>query len=154
MKYKNRKLMALGLALLISLATFAPTSRAQQRRRFRADSGVVTLGMGQILRITISSEGFEDGFRARFNWAKYMPAGCNPEGVCRHTVQSRGATALVNVARGEAASFDMQGTGGGVRVEVLADYNGNGIVDAADLMIINTATGETVSHVIMANTTG
>jgi hypothetical protein len=43
----------------------------------------------------------------------------------------------------------MQGPGS-VRVEVLADYNANGTVDAAEAMIINTATGETVSHVIMA----
>src|SRR3954469_9227785 len=100
MKYRNRKLMGVALALLISVAMFAPATRAQQRRRFRADTGVVTLGIGQVLRITISSEGFEDGFRARFAWTKYMAPVCNPEGVCRHTVQSRGATNPVNVAGG------------------------------------------------------
>jgi hypothetical protein len=78
---------------------------------------------------------------------------CNTEGVCRQMVQSQGATTPVIINQSESASYDMQGPGG-VRVEVLADYNANGIVDAADLMIINSATGEVVSHVIMANTEG
>ena len=155
MKYRNRKLMALALALLISAAMFSPTTRAQQRRRFRADTGVVTLGMGQVLRITLSSEAFEDAtiVRTRFVWMRYGPMNCNTEGVCRQMVQSQGATAPVIINQSESASYDMQGPGS-VRVEVLADYNANGTVDAADAMIINTATGETVSHVIMANTTG
>jgi len=75
-------------------------------------------------------------------------AGCNTEGVCRHTVQSHGVTASVNFGSNEAASFDVQGTGGGVRVEVLADFNTNGAVDSSDAMIINAATGE-VTHVIV-----
>jgi hypothetical protein len=127
-------------------------TQAQPPSKFRADTGVVTLGMGQILRITISSEGFEatSSVRVRFAWMKYMLASCNPEGVCRHTIQSQGMTAPVNVPRNEAASFDVQGTGGGVRVGVFVaagDVN-------ADAVIINTATGEVVSHIIIANTEG
>ena len=75
---------------------------------------------------------------------------CNTEGVCRQTVQSQGMTTPLNINQNEAASFDMQGTGGGVRVTVFVaagDVNG-------DALIINSATGEVVSHVIMANTEG
>ena len=153
MKRQSTLSLVMAVGLFVSMVSF-PLQAQPQPRRFRADTGVITLGIGQVLRITIASEGFEDGIKARFAWIKYMPAGCNTEGVCLHAVQSRGVTAPVNVHGNEAASFDMQGTGGGVRVEVLADYNPNGTVDAADLMIINTSTGEVVSHVIMANTSG
>jgi hypothetical protein len=156
MSYRTRVLIAITLIVLFSVATLAPTISAQQRHRFRANTGVVTLAMGQVLRITIASEGFESEniIRPRFAWMRYGPMNCNSQGVCRQMVQSQGTTAPVNINQSEAASFDMQGTGGGVRVEVFADYNADGIVDAADLMIINTATGEVVSHVIMANTEG
>jgi hypothetical protein len=156
MNYRTRVLIALTVIILLSVATLTPTSSAQQRHRFRADTGVITLGMGQVLRITLSSEAFEDQnvIRPRFVWMRYGPMVCNTEGVCRQMVQSHGTTAPVTINQSEAASFDMQGTGGGVRVAVLADYNANGVVDAADLMIINSATGEVVSHVIMANTEG
>jgi len=155
MGIRTRALAAITVIILLSLSTLAPTASAQQRRRFRADTGVVTLGIGQVLRITLSSEAFEDAaiVRTRFVWMRYGPMNCNTEGVCRQMVQSQGATAPVIINQSESASYDMQGPGG-VRVEVLADYNANGTVDAADAMIINTATGETVSHVIMANTTG
>jgi hypothetical protein len=155
MNYRNRIVIAIALIVLLSVATLAPTISAQQRHRFRADTGLVTLGMGQVLRITLSSEAFEDAaiVRTRFVWMRYGPMNCNPEGVCRQTVQSQGATAPVIINQSESASYDMQGPGS-VRVEVLADYNANGTVDAADLMIINSATGEVVSHVIMANTEG
>jgi len=75
---------------------------------------------------------------------------CNTDGVCRQTIQSQGATTPVPVSQNEAASFDVQGTGGGVRVNVFVaagDVTG-------DALILNSATGEVVSHVIMANTEG
>src|SRR6478736_2460813 len=155
MNYRTKVWIAMTLIILLSVATWAPSISAQQRHRFRADTGLVTLGMGQVLRITLSSEAFEDAaiVRTRFVWMRYGPMNCNTEGVCRQTVQSQGATAPVIINQSESASYDMQGPGS-VRVEVFADYNADGIVDAADLMIINSATGETVSHVIMANTTG
>ena len=152
MNYRTRVLIAVTLIILLSVATLAPTISAQQRHRFRADTGLVTLGMGQVLRITLSSEAFEDAnvIRPRFVWMRYGPMNCNTEGVCRQMVQSQGTTTPVNVSQNEAASFDMQGTGGGVRVAVFVatgDVNG-------DALIINSATGEVVSHVIMANTEG
>ena len=151
MKYQSRASIVLALSLFISTLSFPPTAQGQQPvKRFLADTGVITLGMGQVLRITISSEGFEShAVRARFAWMKYMPSGCNTDGVCRHTIQSQGVTAPVNVAPNEAASFEVQGTGNGVRVQVRGEANGDWIIDVAD--IINIATGEVTSHVIMGN---
>ena len=61
MKRKTALSLLLALALFGSMSFFPAKSQAQPRLRKRADTGAVTLGMGQILRITISSEGFEDG---------------------------------------------------------------------------------------------
>jgi hypothetical protein len=110
--------------------------------------------MDQVLRITVSGLNGNDTIRVRFAWMKYMPAGCNNDGVCLHTVQSQGITAPVTVGPGEAASFDVQGNGNGVRVGVFlvaGDFNADA---RADALIINSATGEVVSQVIMANTEG
>ena len=152
MNYRNRIVMAMTLIILLSAATLAPTISAQQRHRFRADTGLITLGLGQVLRVTLSSEAFEvvSTTRPRFVWMRYGPMNCNTEGVCRQMIQSQGTTTPVPVTQNEAASFDMQGTGGGVRVSVFVaagDVTG-------DALIINSATGEVVSHVIMANTEG
>ena len=113
--------------------------------RCEVTGGSSTLGMSQVLRVTVNGRDGNDTFRVRFAWMKYMPAGCNTDGVCRHTLQSQGITAPVNVGANEAASYDVQGTGGGVRVNVFVaagDVNG-------DAEIINTATGEVTSHVVI-----
>lgn len=143
----------LMLVILVASVLYAPfTVRAQPRpNRFRGDTGVITLGLGQVLRITLSSEAFEDNaFVTRFNWTKYMPGVCNTEGVCRHVVQSEGSTAPVNVGPHQVASYEIQGTGNGVRLEVRV----NTADVIADAQIINSSTGEVTSHVIMANTEG
>jgi hypothetical protein len=71
-------------------------------------------------------------------------------GSANRSSNRKALTAPVNLAPNEAASFEVQGNGNGVRVEVrvaAGDVNG-------DAEIINTATGEVTSHVIMANTEG
>lgn len=134
--------ITVGLSLLIALFSLPASAYAQHARRLRGDTGVVTLGVGQVLRTTVNGQDGNDTFRVRFAWRKYAAAGCNADGVCRHVVQSEGATTPVNVPANEAASFDVQGTGGNVRVSVFVaagDVNG-------DFQIINTATGEVTSH--------
>src|ERR1043166_7760622 len=114
MKRRTTMLLALTLSLLV----FPLPAQGQQGRRLRGDTGVITLGMGQVLRITVNGKDGNDTFRVRFAWMKYMLSGCNTDGVCRHTLQSQGITAPVNVGTNEAASYDVQGTGGGVRVSI------------------------------------
>ena len=150
MKYHSRVSMVLALSLFISMS-FPSATQAQPRpNRFRADTGVVYIGGSQALRVTVNGMGGADAIRVRFAWMEYMPSGCNTDGVCRHVIQSEGATAPVNIGPNQAASFEVQGTGNGVRVEVrvsTADVIG-------DACIINSSTGEVTSHVIMANTEG
>lgn len=141
----------LASMLFTSIVTLPFMARAQQPRdRFRGDTGVITLGMGQKVIVWIHGGGLKSPTRVRFSWQRYMSTGCNSDGVCQQVVQSQGITAPVNLAPNEAVSFEVQGNGNGVRVEVrvaASDVNG-------DAEIINTATGEVTSHVIMANTEG
>jgi len=133
------------MSLLVCLLALPLPVQGQQGRKLRGDTGVITLGMGQVLRLTVNGRDGNDAFRVRFAWMKYMPACCTTDGVCRHTIQSQGVTAPVNVGANQAASYDVQGTGGGVRVSVFVaagDVNG-------DAEIIDTATGEVTSHVVI-----
>ena len=145
MKRRTTTSILLSLSLLVCLLSFPLPAHGQPGRRLRGDTGVLTLGLGQVLRVTVNGRDGNDTFRVRFAWMKYMPSGCNTDGVCRHTIQSQGVTAPVNIAANEASSYDVQGTGGGVRVSVFVaagDVNG-------DAQIINTATGEVTSHVVI-----
>ena len=145
MKRRTATSLLLSTSLLVCLLGLPLPAQGQQGRRLRGDTGVITLGVGQVLRLTVNGRDGNDAFRVRFAWMKYMPAGCNTDGVCRHTIQSQGVTAPVNFGANQAASYDVQGTGDGVRVSVFVaagDVNG-------DAQIINTATGEVTSHVVI-----
>ncbi|HEX3229402.1 MAG TPA: hypothetical protein VHQ95_10575 [Pyrinomonadaceae bacterium] len=150
---KRRRVFSIVLALILftSILILPATGRAEQLRdRFRGETGVITLGVGQKVVVWIHGGALKGPTRVRFAWQRYMATGCNSDGVCQQVVQSQGTTAPVNLAPNEAASFEVQGNGNGVRVEVrvaAGDVNG-------DAEIINTATGEVTSHVIMANTEG
>jgi len=150
---KRRRVFSIVLALILftSILILPATGRAEQPRdRFRGETGVITLGVGQKVVVWIHGGALKGPTRVRFAWQRYMATGCNSDGVCQQIVQSQGTTAPVNLAPNEAASFEVQGNGNGVRVEVrvaAGDVNG-------DAEIINTATGEVTSHVIMANTEG
>jgi hypothetical protein len=150
---KRRRVFSIVLALILftSILILPAAGRAEQPRdRFRGETGVITLGVGQKVVVWIHGGALKGPTRVRFAWQRYMATGCNSDGVCQQVVQSQGTTAPVNLAPNEAASFEVQGNGNGVRVEVrvaAGDVNG-------DAEIINTATGEVTSHVIMANTEG
>jgi hypothetical protein len=145
MKYQSRVSIVLALSVFITMLSFPLTVQGQPPIHLRGDTGVIYVGGSQVMRITVNGLGGADAIRVRFAWMKYMPAGCNADGVCRHTIQSQGVTAPVNIGANQAASYDVQGTGGGVRVSVFVaagDVNG-------DAQIINAATGEVTSHVVI-----
>jgi hypothetical protein len=150
---RGKRIFSIGISLILfaSIISLPSQTHAQQPRdHFRADTGVLTLGTGQTLVVWIHGGALKDATRVRFAWQRFMPGGCNNDGVCRHVVQSQGITTPVNLGPNEAASFEIQGNGNGVRVEVrvaAGDVNG-------DAEIIDTATGAVTSHVIMANTEG
>jgi hypothetical protein len=118
MKRRMTLSLVLTLSVLLSLVSLPSTAQGAPPQRFRFATGVVTPGAGQRLRVTVVGEGASDTIGVRFVWTQYMAAGCSGmPPVCRHTVDSQGATPLVTLnGADEALSFDVQGTGNGVRV--------------------------------------
>jgi len=116
MKRRMKCSIAIGLMALLVI-TFTPTVQGQPpARTFRSYTGAVTLGTGQIMRLSVIVDSAPN--HVRFAWAKYMPSGCNSDGVCRHAIESQGATTPVTVDPNETVTFDVQGTGAPVRVVV------------------------------------
>ena len=134
-----------GLLLLTSSDS---TTQAQLRGKlFHWDTGVVALGPNQVLRIVGDWNGDGDttiGFRE----IKYGQGACNGA-VCKLVVIGTTTSAPQNVPAGEAIALDLIATtyGRGILTSNRRDLR----VTAS---IINTTTGETTSHIIMANTEG
>ena len=147
---KRNILLTVALAAsvtLLSLASSDSVSQAQQRRSFQWDTGVVSLGPNQVLRLSGDWNGDGDttvGFRE----IKYGQGPCNGT-VCKLVVIGTTSSGPHNVAAGEAIALDLVATTYGRGI--VTSNRGDVRVTAS---IINTLTGETTSHIIMANTEG
>lgn len=143
--------LAITLAISVSLLLLVnseSTTQAQLRGKlFHWDTGVVTLGPNQVLRIVGDWNGDGDttvGFRE----IRYGQGACNGA-VCKLVIISSTTSGPHNVPAGEGISLDL-----------VATTYGRGIVTSnrpdvqVTASIINTSTGETTSHIIMANTEG
>ena len=151
--------IALAVALAISLFSVGvmssdSTVKGQQspQPRFRADTGFVTLGANQVLRVAFGWDLNNDGIYAgSVGQLNYVPGNCQGA-VCKHASANPNPVVSVQLMPGEAVSIDFSPIPGasGVRAVML----GNRRNVSASAAIINTLTGETVSHIIMANTEG
>ena len=140
---KRRITLSIALALsvvLVSLMSSDSTAKAQPGGLRRiADTGIVTLGPNQILRLTVVGTGFGNNpDNLCFRRVEYGEGTCNSDGVCKHAISSQIESAMIPLVRGEGASFDIPRTAFGVRGVVLSN-NRNTRVTA---MIIDTTTGE------------
>ena len=134
--------------ILLSLVSSDSTTQAQLRGKlFHWDTGVVALGPNQVLRIVGDWNGDGDttvGFRE----IKYGQGACNGP-VCKLVILSSTTSGPHIVPAAEAIALDL-----------VASTYGRGIVTSnrrdvqVTASIINTTTGETTSHIIMANTEG
>jgi len=138
--------LVVGL-ILLSLVSSDSVTQAQQRRLFQWDTGVVSLGPNQVLRITGDWNGDSDtivGFRE----IKYGQGSCSGN-VCKLITISTTTSGPHRLVSGEAISL-----------ELVATTYGRGILTSnhrdmrVTASIINTTTGETTSHIIVANTDG
>lgn len=153
MKRKITLIMALALAgLLVSLTNSDSTALAQQQARFRADTGIVTLGPNQVLRVTATNADVDgnDFLAVRFRRIQYQQGTCDGE-VCKLGSVTDLIIDPISLMPGQAASMSLsQGGFSGVRIMVQANRRNV----RATATIVNTVTGETTSHIIMANTEG
>jgi len=149
---KMKRSIALAFALavsviLLSVASSDSATQAQQRILFQWDTGVVSLGPNQVLRVTGDWNGDGDS-TVGFREIKYGQAACNGT-VCKLITISTTTSGPHRLVAGEAISL-----------EVVAATYGRGIVTSnrremrVTASIINTLTGETTSHIIIANTEG
>ena len=131
--------MAIAMSVVLSVMTFVPRAHAQPPQRFRADSGVVTPAVGQTLRVTVASARQNDiGMHTQFRWMQYGVQSCSgAPPVCRHMVVSQGATTPMVIDPNETLTFDVQGTGAGVRVVV--ETNSPGAI--VRVIVFDTSTG-------------
>ena len=93
MKRTIRLAIALFISVFLVAISAGSSVQAQQvqRQKFRTDTGVVTLGPNQVLRITVGWDLDNDG---TFNdnvavvgigQIDYFPASCNVGSLCKHT---------------------------------------------------------------------
>ena len=148
-----KRSIALAVALavsgiLLTLASSDSATQAQERGKlFQWDTGVVSLGPNQVLRITGDWNGDGDttvGFRE----IKYGQGACNGT-VCKLVTISSTTSGPHTLAANEAISLELIATTYGRGI--ITSNRRDGRVTAS---IINTTTGETTSHIIMANTEG
>lgn len=126
---KRRIILSIALALsvvLVSLMSSDSRVEAQQQQRFRADSGIITLGPNQILRVTVMGALDLNDLYFRVNRQSYTQGTCDSGGVCKHTIASQTTSNPIMLMPGEAALFDIPASflGGvfiGVRGVVLSN---------------------------------
>lgn len=146
MKRKIALSIALAVGLIsLSLVSSDPTARAQKPNRSTADSGVMTLGPNQILRITVVNRGKSDS-NIRFGRMEYSQGACNG-GVCRLTLTSNLNNEVFTLAPGEAASMDIGNTSFGVR-GVTSLQNNLDSDCSVIAQIIDAQTGAVVSTIL------
>jgi hypothetical protein len=141
MKRKMTFSLTLTVSLLLSLIGFAESVQGQQRLKPVDDTGVITLGTNEMLRLTVAAGDVNgDGSEVQFRQVGYGPVGCNGA-VCEHTVVSQSTSSPLMLMPGEAASIDIVKNGNSaVRAMVLSD-NPNVKVNA---MIVNMTTGNII----------
>jgi hypothetical protein len=143
MKHKTTLSMAIALSvLMLSLMTSDSRANVETSHGWVADSGMVTLGPNQSLRITVTPTTLRNRtLRVSFN-AQTTTVTCGG-GVCTHTVTTETTTVPVTLMPGQAASYDIDQPAGAsaVRGRVFADspeMQVNGL-------FVDTLTGMTTS---------
>lgn len=143
---KKKIIVATALFLGIVLAALASSNRAalaQNQMRVVADTGVITLGPNQILRVSGDGVDQDDPVTLRFRRIRYAQGNCDG-GICRLAVASQTTSQPVTLVPNEIAVVDA------------ADYTvwrmvvlGNRRNVRVTAAIIDATTGETVSHFIL-----
>ena len=149
--------LVLALSLLISLISFPSTAEAQQGgKRFAAETGVVTLGPNQVLRMSVTGDGKLLGnlLTVRFRRIEYRRDACNTDGVCKLAVASQTTSDPITLMPGEAAVSNLSVTTSDIDAQVRGVVLSNSPNVRVTAQVINTFTGEVVTQIIMANTEG
>ncbi len=112
---KNRVTFSIALGLSIMLMSVA--AQAQGGMKAIADTGMLTLGPNQVLRITVATGDLnsDDAARVRFRQMEYMEQGNI------YRVASSSTSPALSLSPGEATSIDIPNTGSPVRGVVVSN---------------------------------
>jgi hypothetical protein len=139
---KRRILLSIAPALsviLLSLTSSDSRVAAQNQIRIVADTGVVTLGPNQMLRIAVDGKfGTETETAIRFGQIEYAQSVCNG-GICRLAVASQTTSDPIPLMPGEAVSYDIYEHEMQHAVRGVVLSNGRDV--QVNAYIINTVTG-------------
>lgn len=113
------------VAIVCCVLALSTTATAQNGIKPIVDSGMITLGPKEVLRLTVVGGNNNDNVRVRFRLIDYTAGMCNgPE--CKHVILSQTTSAPIRLDAGEAASSSFPTTVAGeevryVRAVVLSD---------------------------------
>ena len=129
--------LVLGVAFL-SLMSSDSTAKAAPAQRYFADTGTITLGPNQLLRITVACASRRP-MTLTVDTIKLAHGICNDSGVCIHTLASRTTTEPVTLMPGESASIDITQTPGSSAVRGGVSLDSPNV--QVNALIIDGATG-------------
>lgn len=140
---KRKITLAFALALLAP-AGLAPAARGRQLpqgQKTSFDAGVVTLGPGQVLRLTVNGQGGNDTVTVGFRRMTYSQGACGGGGARLLVPDDEARLTLVTIPPGGAASFDVPAAAHGVRGVLLS----NGQHVRVTAQVVDTDTGDVVA---------
>jgi hypothetical protein len=149
---KRRITLSIALTLsvvLVSLMSSDQAAKAQQGRRIAGDTGIITLGPSQVLRITVNSDEDGDSDGADFlvfRRIEYSQGACGGGGVCKLAVASQTTSNPIALMPGEAALYDIsEGASNTVGVRGVALSNRRNVRVTG--IVFDTATWRVVTFV-------
>lgn len=123
-------------------SALAFTATAQNVRYYHADSGMVTLGPNELLRITVAPAPAPRGPSVPAGTVKFFIqntyVNCN-NGVCIHMVSAQTSTDTVALGPGQAISYDTTQPPGASAVRVNVRLTNPNVI--VNMFIIDTTTG-------------
>lgn len=138
----KRRILTIALALIIGATTFITSdsvAHAQGQMRTVADSGAITLGPNQVLRVTVAAGDVnaDDNVRVRFRQIGYEPCQPSPK-LC---VASQTTSNPITLAPNEAAVDVVDYISSSLRTVVLSNRPDAKIV----FIVFDTSTQRVVS---------
>jgi hypothetical protein len=115
----RRSLSLLVVSLALALTGSDSSAQAPPLRRVVADTGLITLGPNQRLRLTLSTRAGGEVLSS-IRQLSYGPGSC-AAGVCTHPLLSRTTSDPVVLDANQGASFDIPNTAFAVRGIVLTN---------------------------------
>ena len=142
---KRKILLSIALALslvFVSLTNSDSTAKAQQNgRRLIYDTGVVTLGQNQIMRVTVNIISGNNNAGVQFRRMSYGQETCS-DGVCKALVNNEVVGPIIFFFQNEGVWMDIDRTAAESAVRSVITSNKPVRVN---VQIVDSTTGNTVS---------